>query len=56
MSGKCQGKTKFYLDQGKIREFWKNVREFWLFDPCQGIVWEFCDVMSGNFVTTLFLD
>ena len=42
-SGKCQGILK------------KSVREFWSFDPCQGIVREFCDVMSGNFVMTLFI-
>ena len=48
VSGKCQGKTKFSPGQGKVREFWKNVREFFQFHPCQGIVREFCDVMSGN--------
>ena len=50
------GKTKFSPGQGNIREFCKKVREFWPFDPCHGIIREFCDVMSGNFVMTLFLD
>ena len=48
VSGKCQGKAKFSPGQGIVREFGKNVREFCPFDPCQGIVGEFCDVMSGN--------
>ena len=56
VSGKCQGKTKFSPGQGKVREFWKNVREFWPFDPCEGIVREFCHIKSGNFVMTFFLD
>ena len=47
MSGKCQEKT-FSPGQGKVREFRKNVREFWSFDPFLGIVREFCDLMSGN--------
>ena len=41
MSWKSQGKTKFSPGQGIVREFWKNVREIWLFDQCQGIVREF---------------
>ena len=32
VSGKSQGKTKFSPGQGIVREFWKNVREFWPFD------------------------
>ena len=28
MSRKCQGKTKFSPGQEKVREFWKNVRNF----------------------------
>ena len=43
MSGKSQGKTKFSPGQGIVREFGKNVREFWIFDQCQGNVREFCD-------------
>ena len=41
MSGKCQGKTKFSPGQGKLGEVWP-------FDPCQGIVREFCHIMSEN--------
>ena len=52
MSGKCQGKQKFLQVREKSGNFEKmsgnfghltNVREFW-------------DVMSGDFVVTLFLD
>ena len=46
--GKCQGKMKYSPGQGKSGNFEKNVREFWPFDPCQGIVREFCHVTSGN--------
>ena len=56
MSGKCQGKTQFSPGQGKVREFWGNVREFSPFDTCQAIVREVGDILSGNFVMTLFLD
>ena len=51
VSGKCQRKTQFSPGQGKVREFKKNVREFWAFDPwnfvmsCKGIVREFCHVI-----------
>ena len=47
MSGKCQGKTKFYPGQGK-GNFEKMSGKFWPFDPCQGIVGNFFHVMSEN--------
>ena len=42
VSGKCQGKTKFSPEQGNQGILKTNVREIWPFDPCQGIVREFC--------------
>ena len=57
VSGKFLGKTKFSPSQGKVREFWRIVREFWPFDSCQGILWYHVRELSGNFVImTLFLD
>ena len=40
--GKVREKQKFSPGQGIVREFLKNVREFWPFDQCQGNVREFC--------------
>ena len=57
VSGKCQGKQNFLQVREKSGNFEKksgnfgyvtHVREFWPCDPCQGIVKEFCHVMSGN--------
>ena len=40
---------------GNFEKMLANFDHFLHF-PCQEIVGEFCDVMSGNFVMTLFLD
>ena len=41
----CQGNVREKQNFLQVRE---NVRGFWPFDPCHGIVKEFCHVMSGN--------
>ena len=52
MSGKCQGKTKFSPGQGKSGNFEKMLGNFGHLTHVR----EFCNVMSWNFVVTLFLD